>query len=694
MTAAVVSSSSCAATSSPDRPPALARQAVTNEAAVDVAFAGPSTGWLAVAAAPTSGSGTTTTEVMGTHDGGAGWTEQWSGPGQPEELVAPSPGHAFLVLGSGVMCPGLHAARCQARQLATRLLATSDGGHEWATVWSSGAQLSQTTWATGTVGLGSLVSSTCLDQLPPGGDSMPQCAGSVVRTTDAGRRWGSVLRTSGPVVALATSPGTWFALQIVTSTARGKDAVQTSHLLVWASTDQGQKWAARGIVNLTADALGPSASATVIAGPGDEMWLSLVDPASCAMHGCSTVATWHSADAGRHWALTPSPLGSLPQPRPECGPHAELPMAAGPGGAIYISTGVNLAACAPPDSVLARWDGRTWQLVRTWDLAELTAISWPSAAYGYVIVGGVLARTADAGRSWSQSWPASAPAGPLTALSATLALAGGDASDPGVVLRTDNGGVTWSALAELPGEVTAIDFPTVDNGFLVLLNPVADTWQLEVSADGGRHWRPRGRLPAPRVPGLEVEGVSGLWAASSSAALVLTTNGAGVYDLSGVAPAELWSTSDGGRDWAHISTVPGGTPWSLDAAGFSFSEAGNWWGLVQGTSTRTATELTAEGGRSWASRTEFPGFGGLQVLSPEVITGRGNNPDGSWYMMVTTDGGAHWARHPLPGPAHQGTLGVSYSLAFADAADGWWSDGGYVWTTSDGGARWDMATAP
>jgi hypothetical protein len=146
----------------------------------------------------------------------------------------------------------------------------------------------------------------------------------------------------------------------------------------------------------------------------------------------------------------------------------------------------------------------------------------------------------------------------LAALNTRLALAGDDVTDPGVILRTNDGGATWTALADLPGEITALDFPTPDTGLLVLLNPVANTWELESSTDGGHHWQPQGRLPAPRAPGQVVEGVSGLWAASSAAALALTTSGAGVYDLGGVAPGELWSTTDGGRqdEVVHRTQVP------------------------------------------------------------------------------------------------------------------------------------------
>jgi photosystem II stability/assembly factor-like uncharacterized protein len=570
-------------------------------------------------------------------------------------------------------------------------MATSDGGRSWAQVWSSGAQLSQMSWAAADLGLASLVNNTCLDRVPPAGQLVPHCPGEVVRTTDGGRQWVTALHTSGPVVGLAAGTRTWWAAQIVTSSLPSKGGFQSSHLLIWASTDQGQKWATRGQVTAPLAFLGPRTSATILPEDRGQLWLGVVDPDSCAMHGCSTADAWHSNDGGARWSLASSPL--ITEPR-GCGPHAEMPMAASPNAGTYISSGVNLAACAPPGSVLDRWAGKTWTLVHTWDLAAVTAISWPSVATGYVLVDGALSRTTDGGRTWSQSWPTLAPVGPLAALNTRLALAGDDVTDPGVILRTNDGGATWTALADLPGEITALDFPTPDTGLLVLLNPVANTWELESSTDGGHHWQPQGRLPAPRAPGQVVEGVSGLWAASSAAALALTTSGAGVYDLGGVAPGELWSTTDGGRSWAHIATVPGGQYWSLEAAGFSRLANGKWWGVVEGGSPRLTTELTAGGRTRWSTEPRFPGVSALQVLGAHLIIGRGANPDGTDYMVMSTDGGAHWARRPLPSPGYQGGLGISDILAFVNAYNGWWSAGGYVWTTTDGGSAWAMVTAP
>ena len=80
-------------------------------------------------------------------------------------------------------------------------------------------------------------------------------------------------------------------------------------------------------------------------------------------------------------------------------------------------------------------------------------------------------------------------------------------------------GATWRPIAYLWGYVTAIDFPTARDGFVVLLDPVRSTWDLVASDNGGRSWSVRAALPGhgPRarsasgrkwfVDGVAVEGL-------------------------------------------------------------------------------------------------------------------------------------------------------------------------------------------
>jgi photosystem II stability/assembly factor-like uncharacterized protein len=96
---------------------------------------------------------------------------------------------------------------------------------------------------------------------------------------------------------------------------------------------------------------------------------------------------------------------------------------------------------------------------------------------------GVLARTDDGGQQWTQLLPAAAPAGQLAAVSATTAFGAQDAVDAGAVLRSGNGGRSWDVIAQLPGVITQLDFPSAGDGVAVTFQG-AGTWQPWLSRDG------------------------------------------------------------------------------------------------------------------------------------------------------------------------------------------------------------------
>ena len=96
-------------------------------------------------------------------------------------------------------------------------------------------------------------------------------------------------------------------MQSVTSSG-GKPACRPmGRLVVWESHDGGISWAERGKIEEPALAfLSPRAEAQLWVGRQGQLWLSMVDPESCAMHGCGTVGVWYSDSGGRTWAVTPA----------------------------------------------------------------------------------------------------------------------------------------------------------------------------------------------------------------------------------------------------------------------------------------------------------------------------------------------------------------------------------------------------
>ena len=556
--------------------------------AAAVSFVNARVGWLVVSASSAVEPAPTTTTVLGTSDAEATWRPEWQGVGSPGQLVAINASDAVLsVQGAAGCSAGLDEARCK-----TTLVATTDGGRTWAPVTSSHVLMPEISFASPRTGLAALVPHPCSGLLPAP-PKQARCPGAVERTADGGRHWKTVLRTTGPVITLSTAGPTWWAVQNRAGNQL-KDA-----LVIWASTNRGTSWSVRGQIAGPSSFLDERAQASLVSGPAGQMWLSLFDIDSCAMHGCSTVQAWHSADGGRTWEDdTPANVAGVGQ---FCGQY-NLSLALGADGDPHLALDFG-AGCPRSAAQVYTWAGGRWRLVKAWDGGGVTAMSWPGAGLGYVIFNGALALTANAGRSWAQQWPPVAPSGPLAPLSAHDVLAGGDLTDPGAVLGSTDGGAAWSALAALPGDVLDIDFPSASKGFIALCDPTTDAVSLQVSLDGGRNWSSRSALPDG--PGGDV---SGLWMTTGGDGLLLTTWGDPGCANTGVSPATLWSTKDGGRTWAKAARLP--VPVSLATASFVPShpagslDAAGWTGWSEG--GQDHPELTFDGGRTWEEERAFP----------------------------------------------------------------------------------------
>ena len=449
--------------------------------ASQLAFVGAKTGWLAVTASfeeqPTSA-----VEVLGTDDGGKTWHRQWAGPGAALGLVAAGAQHAWLSVAPTVSCPPrMAAARCARTVAPGELLRTDDGGRVWRKVWSGPQQLHEIAFDGPRVGLASLQGPAC--PVPQeAGTPPPHCPGTVEGTTDGGSHWGPVLRTDGPVLAVAHQGGTWMALQNTVSLYGTKPESPPAQLVIWSSSDNGRHWARRA--SFAPDIVGPYLGADNVASlvpvGGHHLVLSLADRDACG-HACEE-ATWASDDGGRHWSSLSQHLAGR-----FCGPDGLPVWAVAPGPVTYMAASAALNICPPPSAALERLSGHRWLQVHLWQLGTATAMDWPAARTGYAIVAGALAVSTDAGHTWRQAWPVLAPTGPLAILAGGRMVAAEDAVSPGAVLASSDGGRSWSQLADLPGDISALQFPSAHSGFLALAQPSQDRWVVEASRDGGRH---------------------------------------------------------------------------------------------------------------------------------------------------------------------------------------------------------------
>jgi hypothetical protein len=234
------------------------------------------------------------------------------------------------------------------------------------------------------------------------------------------------------------------------------------------------------------------------------------------MHGCGVADLFQAGDGGTTWtqALLVNALHSG-----GCGSDSMI-LSVAPDRSAWAATGRNGGACSTPFGLMFRYSGAAWQQLKPWQLTGISALAAVSRDVAYALSDqGALARADDGGQQWIQLLPAAAPTGQLDAVSETTAFGAQDATDAGAVLRSGNGGRSWDVIAQLPGVITQLDFPSASDGVAVTFQS-ADTWQPWLSPDGGPTWVRAGRLPA-----ITDASIFGPWVSADGHGLLLTVTG-------------------------------------------------------------------------------------------------------------------------------------------------------------------------
>jgi photosystem II stability/assembly factor-like uncharacterized protein len=188
--------------------------------------------------------------------------------------------------------------------------------------------------------------------------------------------------------------------------------------------------------------------------------------------------------------------------------------------------------------------------------ADLNQVDFVDGDHGWAAGGGTLLRTADGGATWTPlAEPcqgelssvhfvspavgyavAAAPAGSLSPGGPYTTATGG------TLLRTGDGGATWSAVSSAPANPQSACFANADDGYLGTPGRI---WR---TADGGQHWTlalteptASGNPTTPAdTPEIQCAGATGLWA------LFLGQGAA-----TGHAPYLAYASQDG-REWHGV----------------------------------------------------------------------------------------------------------------------------------------------
>ena len=228
------------------------------------------------------------------------------------------------------------------------------------------------------------------------------------------------------------------------------------------------------------------------------------------------------------------------------------------------------------------------------------------------------------------------------------------------VLRTEDGGRTWSPLVERTSfDAMNLGISRADAQRLYLAGH--DVFQ--VSLDGGRTWQP----VAHNLPGTDIHGFA-----------VSPDDSDRLYAL--VVGHGSLRSGDGGRTWESLGS---GLPSDMTA----LASAGGTPEVLYASSGRSGVLRSADGGANWSRTSTVPGSRGVLTLAVDPTAPQTVYAGTEEGLFKTTDSGRTWALLPVPA-RNVMALAVSPSdpnVLLTIAVE---NRRGLVFRSEDGGRSW------
>ncbi len=272
--------------------------------------------------------------------------------------------------------------------------------------------------------------------------------------------------------------------------------------------------------------------------------------------------------------------------------------------------------------------------------------------------------------------------------------------DAGTILKTSNGGSSWSNQnSGTIQKLNSVHFTNAQTGWAV-----GDSGTILKSSNGGNSWSSQNSETSERLYSVHFTNAQTGWAVGYAGTILKTSNGGSSWSsqTSGTT-LSLYSIyfNDSQTGWAVgdfgtiLKTTNGGSSWSNQTSGTThnlrsmhFTDAQNGWAVgytdhqwIYGTILKTSN-----GGSSWSSLN-----GNFFALSFVYFTDAQNgwvvdNYFGS--ILKTTNGGSSWTSQ------NSGTIQHLYSVHFTNAQTGWAVGyAGTILKTSNGGSSWSSKTS-
>jgi photosystem II stability/assembly factor-like uncharacterized protein len=284
-------------------------------------------------------------------------------------------------------------------------------------------------------------------------------------------------------------------------------------------------------------------------------------------------------------------------------------------------------------------------------------------------------------------------------------IVGGSQGAGDVILKTLDGGKTWSSQRTGPASIAAVKFVDSNIGWAVDYGHGNST--ILKTIDGGAHWATQFGAGRSLNSIYFIDEKTG-WAVGGGGLILKTTDGGDSWETQAsrttnnlnsvhfldketgwvvgndnslpAAKSTILKTTDGGENWIAQRS---GTTSPLRAVTFTDKE--NGW-VVGGTQFTPLILRTRNGGDDWTAQT-FGNGGFISLYSVSFFdktTGWAVGSNGK--MLATTDGGDNWVSQS---PGTRGGIGeiqmVDNDIGFAVGGEGF---DGIVLSTTNGGAMW------